>query len=103
MLVKLGFVVIQAADGVEGVAEEIEANRLRGGGWKDVDHAPPDGELTLFGNCRRTNITVHSEVTLKLGDRHIVADLGPETRLTQNLRRRQTLQDPRSGGDNDQR
>ena len=79
---------VKAPDGVEGVAKEIETNRFRRGWRKDVDHAPPYGELALLGHCRRANITVHSEIALKLGDRNVIADLSPKARLPKHPRRR---------------
>jgi hypothetical protein len=88
----LGF-GIEATDGFQGVAEQVQAHRLLGRRREDVDHPAADGELALLRNGGGARVSVDGEVALEVVDIHAVADAGGIAGLADHVARRHALQE----------
>jgi hypothetical protein len=89
---------IEGADRFQGVAEQVQADRLLRIGREDVDHAAADGELAVFGHRRGALVAVDGEIGLEVGDLDGVAGAGRIAGALDRAHRRHALHRGRHRG-----
>ncbi len=90
---------IEGADRFQGVAEQVQPDRLVRPGREHIDHPAADGELPALRHGGRPHIAIDREVAFQVGDIHALAGLGVIGGLLQSLARGNPLDERRHGGD----